>query len=431
MLPLLTCVVVHLVSIGQAVDLRVGVYNYIPDLNNDGLASYKNLIQNGFQSFAEGNTVDAVVDKEDYDPYGNLTEFLSPDSSHSGFDFIELDTSTLREAVDKDLVVAIANEGFLDSVWPDYALRDQFLPAAKQAVTLDGLVYGFPTVACGNFLVSLTPDTGNLTEAAINYDRLQAVLDEWKETCYGACERVIGGQMNDDNGWYLPFLYLDGYIDIYKPSSLQSVISELLEGHVDTEVCKHLSWFIGNCKDVYGQNKCYSNFKGSYVNDSENVDPDVEARETSIYFGFLEKVGLIERDSERRATAAISWPLGPHNSPLQFTNALVINKARWNVASDEKKKTIGQFIGYFLSDSLRYDIAMGEDLDKPHPRYSLPATTTFYEQTKNEIYTQLFSTLVNAMPAPRLSSSDRHHIQQVLVDKCVQITPNKMMKEEL
>lgn len=365
-----------------------------------------------------------------YDPDGDLSKFLSDNSSQYGFDLIEMDSARLKEVVDKDLVIPITDESFLDAMWQESLIKDIFLPAAKQAVILDNSVYGFPTLACGNFLMSFTPYQVNLTDFQTDYDSLQSVLNELKEKCVGTCKRVVGGNMNGEKGRYLPSLYLDAYVDVYKPSSLQSVVLDLLAGHVDTVVCKHLSWFIGNCNDMYGQNKCYHTFEGSYINNTDNVYLDIENGETSIYLGYSERVAQIERDSKRRATAAISWPLGPHNIPLQFTDALVINKARWTEADDDKRKAIGKFIGYFLSDSLRYDIAMGTDLDEPRPLYLLPATNNFYHQTNNQVYRQLFNILLNAMPSPRLTRSEKYDIEQLLVDKCVRIT-SEIMKEEL
>ena len=65
------------------------------------------------------------------------------------------------------------------------------------------------------------------------------------------------------------------------------------------------------------------------------IYPDVEQGKNYMYFRFSEKLAQIERDSKRNAHVAISGPLGEQNILLQFTDTLVINKARWNKANEE------------------------------------------------------------------------------------------------
>ena len=80
----------------DAVKIRVGLYNYIPDLNGDKLQSYKKLVEEGFAS--DSYTVEAVVDGNKYSPYGKLDEYLV------NFDLIEIDTATLAQVAQKGLI---------------------------------------------------------------------------------------------------------------------------------------------------------------------------------------------------------------------------------------------------------------------------------------------------------------------------------------
>ena len=57
-------VFVQFLCVYSAVNLRVGIYNEIPDLAKDDLKSYKTMIEKGFND--EQHTVDAVVDKSQY-----------------------------------------------------------------------------------------------------------------------------------------------------------------------------------------------------------------------------------------------------------------------------------------------------------------------------------------------------------------------------
>ena len=170
--------------------------------------------------------------------------------------------------------------------------------------------------------------------------------------------------MNNDLG-YLPLVYIDGYIDGY--GSVERAVDEVVRGVVDPILCERLSWFINCCNDKDGKdpNKCYYKFPGSYLDNNSNVDNDVQTHETYSYFGFSEKVAKTEQISDLTSYAAISGPLGEVNNLLMFTDALVINKARWMAADEEKKNAIIAFVQYFLSTSLHYNIAMGADLE-PH-----------------------------------------------------------------
>ena len=60
-----------------AVNLKFGLYNSIPDLQGDKLASYKSMVENEFNN--KDHTVNAVVNEDDYSPYGALKQYLNGD----------------------------------------------------------------------------------------------------------------------------------------------------------------------------------------------------------------------------------------------------------------------------------------------------------------------------------------------------------------
>ena len=138
-----------------------------------------------------------------------------------------------------------------------------------------------------------------------------------------------------------------------------------------------------------------------------------------MYFGFSEKLAQIEKDGDRDSYAVISGPLGQQNLLLQFTDALVINKARWNAASEEKRNAIVEFVQYFMSNSLRTKIAMGIDLSPPHIRYLLQATATFYEETNVALYSDIYWFLQEAVAAPYLPTHQKSAMQDTLTKACV------------
>ena len=150
--------------------------------------------------------------------------------------------------------------------------------------------------------------------------------------------------------------------------------------------------------------------------------------ETYSYFGFSEKVAKVEQISDRTSYAAISGPLGKVKNLLMFTNALVINKARWMAADEEKKNAIIAFVQYFQNTSLPYNIAMGADLEPPQVRYLLQATEEFYNMTDNIIYQDLFWSLSRAVAVPSLTSYQKYEMREVLTRLCVKISPNEKYK---
>ena len=412
---------IQLLALSSAVvQLRVGIYNSIPDIGRDNFTSYKGLIESGFNNAT--HTVDAVVDSTQYDPYGDLTAYLAAD----GFDMIEMDTANLKEVVEGDLIISIPT-----------SLPDDIMPAAVGAVAMNGELYAYPTLLCGNFLIGLVPP-GNeqncpLRNARVDYNTFHETMETCKENILfvGDWRRILGGKMNDDSGWYLPFLYIDGYIDRHGMATVEKAVDEVMRGVVDPIVCERLSWYISCCNDKTGEvgNKCYENFDGSYVNDISNLYTDIQNGKTAFYFGFSENLAQIKNDSNRNSYAAISGPLGNMNNLLQFTDALVINKARWNAANDEKRNTIIAFVNYFLSNSLREDIAMGVDLNPPQVRYLLQSTKTFYQGTNDIIYQDLFWSLERAVAAPSLTSSQKAMMQANLESSCITFPQSKKMRQ--
>ena len=416
---------VQLLSLTSAVELKVGIYNEIPDLGNDHLASYKAMIQKGFSDATQSiHTVDAVVDKTKYSPYdGKLKEHLS---AEHGFDLIEMDTAMLKEVVEEDLVKEV------DS------LPDDIMPAAASAVQINGHLYGYPTLVCGNFLIGLTPGTVQncpLKESRADFTSFKLMIEKCESSLllnHPSRERILGGKMNDKSGWYLPFLYLDGYIDIHGFESAAIAVDEVIKGVVDPQLCERLSWYISCCDAKSGgvENKC---FTGSYVADSDNVYADINSGETVFFYGFSEKLGQIKRDTSRQSYTALAVPLGNLNNLLQFTDALVINQARWEQANEEKKNAIMSFVNYFLSLNLRSKIAMGEDLPQPQVRYLLQANDKFYQDTNDPIYKDLYWSLKRAVASPSLTDYQKKIMQQVLTQRCVKLSPvsKEKPKEEL
>ena len=100
LLDLALCFIVVLTVTADTTNIRVGLYNYIPDLNDDKLASYKEMVENEFRQYSLNRgkdfEVDAVVNTSVYDPYAGVT-VLEQSLVDGSFDMLEIDTVSLRK----------------------------------------------------------------------------------------------------------------------------------------------------------------------------------------------------------------------------------------------------------------------------------------------------------------------------------------------
>ena len=74
----------------ESASISVALYNYIPDLNDDNLTSYKQLVKTDFETSCDNCEISVTVDNKHYDPYSSdLKEDLTK------FDVLEIDAVTL------------------------------------------------------------------------------------------------------------------------------------------------------------------------------------------------------------------------------------------------------------------------------------------------------------------------------------------------
>ena len=389
----------------NTVQLKVGLYNYIPDLQNDGLASYKSMIEGGFN--CHKYTVNVIVNKTLYSPYGNIRKYLEED----GFDLIEVDAISLLDI--KDLIIDIQN------VMP---MSTDTLLTAKSAVKMDDQVLAYPTLICGLFVIGMSSNADcSFRSFQDNFEDFKLSMEQCRELVTQVplpYQRLIGGKMNDDEGRRLTSLYLDAYIDVHGPESIEKALNDALNGIVDAEVCGNLKWFIGQCSNV-NENKCYWNYTGSYVEDSKNVISDMETRRTMFLFNFLESATLAKQALSGHPSVVMSWPLGPFNYMIQFTDAIVVSKKSWERATEDKRNAIRDFLRYFTSTSLRLKVAFGEDLNPPQNRYLLQATHSFYKSTDDPIYRDSYHQIKKSVVPPLLTANKRKKIHHILETTCI------------
>ena len=307
-------------------------------------------------------------------------------------------------------------------------INENMFKAAVDAMHMHGKSYGYPTLLCGNFVTSIGP--ASTAECPINQGRvpfddyhkaLETCKKNFVEPSWSDYETVLLGKMSDEGGWYLPFIYLDGYVDIHGRDSVAKALGELLaiDGEVDTFLCKRLQWFTDLCRNIEtGEISCTKKFDNKDI-----IIDNVKNHKSLLMFSFSEILATLTKATgyDRKSYALTSVSMGPENNLLQFTDGLVVSRSQW----DSKQVAISEFIKFFTSTSFRYKLAYGFDLNRPQIRYLLMPNKDFYDKTPAQydpIYSDAFPLLQRAVPAPPLSKQDRKDIQDLLNKKC--ITPS-------
>ena len=381
----------------RSADIKVALYPYIPDLASDKLYSYGKFIQDSFHQKYPSHTVETTMD---WDPY-SLEDMSEKTLGEEGCDLAEVDTLFLKKLVDEKFILP------LESIT---LKQGTIFSEALKSTEIDGVTYGLPTLGCGNYLMAF-----DLAYIA-NYNALSGLLTP---------ERVIGGKMNDDSGFYLPMMYFDGYVDIYGKDSLQEGINKLKVGEPDEELCKRLSWFINQCTDHSGQNKCFDkNVPNNYINDDPddhhtNLDRDIQNGKTTLMFGFTETSTMVYPTNLQKRLSVIHPSLGQFNHPLLFVDALVINRAKFEKTTNDKKEAIRDFMTFYASLDFRRSLVNGEDMKPPHVRYLLPVIEEFYteHQQQNLAYKEIYAYLRNAVHIPDVYD-DLEYFQHLLEKDC-------------
>ncbi|XP_057311496.1 uncharacterized protein LOC130649260 [Hydractinia symbiolongicarpus] len=387
--------------------LRIGLYNSIPDIGDDHLKSYVDYVQQKWNALNTGITLQIVAGKK-YDPYGDLNKFLG--TGAESFDLIETDMARAKELVGKVLEI---KKGTADNE----INAQRYIPATVDAVKRGNTYLGFPTLACGNFIIEIQQKNEHVvaldgTEYKDFIDSAEKAEDQMvydgpcgKKVPKRKHARLLGGKIDDSAGWYLPFIYLDGVVDILGPKCIDSQIKDVLAGNPHSETVQRLRQFFG-----YFKNNC-----GDL--DQENIEEDVVDGEDAYYFGFSEKLSVIFKKGNYhniKATGVLSPPFGETNYVLVYTDALVLNKAKYEQGNDEYREAMFKFSKFFTSDQIRTDFVMGKDLGEGKIRYLLPPIKEFYESTENDIYKAYYKILKNGISAPAISETDRQIMENVL-----------------
>lgn len=391
------------------INLKFGLYPWIPDLDKDNLKSLKEFIKREFES--EHPDITITVTNE-WDPYD--VDKVAACFKKESFDILEVDTILLGEVVDKGVVQKLDLS--------QYGMQDDFLAAGIDAVTYNGECYGVPTLNCANFLIELIagdvpPESREILCSLETGDHSLGDLKDVVRRYHVFFKGVSPMVGNFRGKWTLPLMYLDAYVDKHGKDS----VDEGVDAPIDDETVRNVKWFMKLDEDTDGGNK---GVRSEYDSDSAR-DKDISKSDNIMMYGYSEWLSLAMADKmcEKKhvhASCIIAPPLGKDNYLLTFTDAIIVNKSHF---SDKKREeAIVKFMKFYTGLSFRNKYAKGVDLKEPHPpRYVIISRKDFYTEgfgKDNKNYQKLRAALDFSIAAPNHGLAARHEkMNAMLVDK--------------
>ena len=325
--------------------MRVALYNSIPDIAGDKLASYAAFIKKEWDSMETDIQLELVVG-DTYNPYGeDLDEYLG--TGPKSFDLIEIDMARATELIGKVVLLENGNTDKKIDV-------ERYINASVDAVRHEEKYLGFPTLSCGNFVIEIQNKDEIISHLdASNYEKFKNSVDKAQDKMVynGACNtprppgkhaRLFGGKITDAAGWYLPFLYLDAVIDIEKPD-LPKQVKNVLAGNPNNKTIERLAKFFKHFEDNCG--------KLNQKDIQKNIVNGINA----YFFGFAEKFSVILKEANYNGIKAkniMTPPFGEANHDLVFNDALVLNKKKYDSGNQAYKDAMYKFSKFFTSKFL-------------------------------------------------------------------------------
>ena len=386
-------------------ELKVGIYPYIPDINEDEYYSLLTWIETTFEG--QNPNIDLTVFSppynvvDIYDPESIADYFRTTDAAH----ILEIDTVILGEVVDTGVIAEIGSNKY-------GLLTENYLPFSLEAVTVNGAYYAVPTYICGNFLMGINTDqigasTCPLSNGKESFRQLDTVLNQCKTDMLNP-PREITLSGNVDGSYTLPLFYIDAYIDKYGAGSVYDIIYDPIKIVTEIEIASNLVNYLGFClfeNQDFDIDGCVCSNGTVDFNNNEIADKIIRGESITAY-GYSEFNGYFLKHAADMGARIdiydiIAPPLSDQNNFLMFTDGLIINKEK---LTPDTQSDIDAFIQFYTSLSTRLSIAFGDDISgSRHARYLLQARSDFYSKrrvTNDDIYAKLSPFLQYAVAAP-------------------------------
>jgi thiamine pyridinylase len=345
------------------------LFGYIPDAAKDNFAALTRALAERFKTAyprvpLKQITIDPNLDLYDLSAGGELGKLLG--DGPGAADVVEVDTLTLGDLVRNSWVQPLATD------------VPGILPAAEQAASINGQLYGVPTYLCSNVIYAHDPRLGAVRDGAALYTFLRSL---------SSSTPLVG---NYAGSWILPSVYLDAWADTHGTAGLAGAYLP----PVDTATLSSFAPLVKSCA-LGASNPCLD----GTLKDNTRAESTFATGQANGYIGFTERLFYI-LSAGSPPVSVISAPLGNGNHPVMFVDALVVNRHCTSSCLTNAMAFI-QFMSQLATRSL---IAFSEDAPQgTFPRYLLQANSAFYRGPKAQqdpFYPQFWSFLPSAVPFP-------------------------------
>ena len=381
--------------------LRVAIYPFVSDLAGDKLKGLTDFIA---KEFKEQYGIEIEITTK-CDPY-NLDKMESTylDSGPDAYDVLEVDTIMLGELV---------NTGKLQPLDSIFAVNDDiYAPTAVESVYYKDTLYGVPTLQCTALLMEFADQQNGPQKPILRDWTLFKEMRTIMDPAHTSGIKMVG-DFCDIFSWTLPTFYLDAYIDKHGPGKLYEGIDS--NPADDQELIANMKHFTGYGARPDGSNPTTDGTYMYYI-DSTKLINDITDSDHVFMYGYSENLGLVRKASAlknkcKNVLNVVSSPLDQANYLLTYTDAVVVNKSKYEV-SPSRAKVIQDFVVFYTGLKLRTQYALGEDLpdvieglpnEDTRPRYVITARNDFYSQevvTSDPTYMMFHRALQRSSPAP-------------------------------
>jgi thiamine pyridinylase len=333
--------------------LNVLLYNYLPSAPNNNFAWMQALVAINFATYSDpGIMLNAVITADPkYDIYtaANYPNIFGA----NGFDVVETDTIMLPQILAGNYIRPWQG---LDPA--------AFWPAATQAVTAAGSIWGVPQWLCSDFLFSRDPSTSSITTFAA----LNTYLQQQPTTV----PRMVG---TFNGHWRLVAVYLDAYADLYGFSALGNAYNMPPDPTAINNIAALTNFCLFN-----SANNCTNTY---YYKQPDGTDAAVFGTDhADTYIGFSEQsfyiIGVEPSPSAPLYATQVAY--GTLQQPLLFVDAFVANAttcAMGSLCANDAQNFATTINSPQVLDMITYswDLQTGKA-----PRHLLPAALAFWSQ---------------------------------------------------
>lgn len=362
----------------SAFTLKVLLYPWIPDVAGDDHASLEKRLVEDFQRANPHVTLQVQMVRKNSPEHVDMYDVGKLGQALQEFHAAEIDFVTLAELVARKQVLQVGQ-----SIAPDAA-------AAEAAATIGGVRYGYPTLACTEF-IHTDIDAFSATTGLGWLDALRAT----------GVQRDVA--MDLKGGYTLAGLYAQALLDGSNTGTIPVSWTDAGKDGVplDGAAADSLRRLRGACA-VNGETPCRDGWDDGVLDEQAFAKGEADA-----HVGYSEALHDIRKADGRRASLHVPLRLGEGDRNLVYADGLVRSAA--TCASAECERAVDAFARWYTSLPVRALIAFSEDQGADAvPRYVLPARTDFYatgRAAKDPDYRQFAVAVVNGVPyvAPALT----------------------------